>query len=107
MNDLVPIEINLNVDPAEIDESFLVTFGGLTKLLLKYMFNGTSAPAKIRGTPLQVSAFTNALGREKRYMDAYLKHGLNDERTLSNRAKLNSAVSKFERETGLRWPYTS
>ena len=107
MSDLVPIEINLNVDPKEIDESWLVTFGGLTKLLLKYMFGGRAAPAKIRGTSLQVSAFTNALGREKRYMDAYLKHGLNDERTLSSRSKLNSAVSKFERETGLRWPYTS
>tara|TARA_Y100000310_G_scaffold267440_1_gene279439 strand:+ start:177 stop:500 length:324 start_codon:yes stop_codon:yes gene_type:complete len=107
MSDLVPIEINLNVDPKEIDESFLVMFGGLTKLLLKYMFGGKAAPAKIRGTPYQVSAFASALGGEKRYMDAYLKYGLNDERTLSNRSKLNSAVSKFERETGLRWPYTS
>mgnify|MGYP003153845230 CR=1 FL=1 len=107
MNDLVPIEIDLNVDPSKIDESFLVTFAGLTKMLLKYMFGGSPAPAKIRGTPAQVSAFTGALGREKNYMDAFLKYGLNDERTLSNRGRLNSAVSKFERSTGLRWPYTS
>ena len=107
MKDLVPIQIDLNVDPARVDESFLVTFGFLTKTLLKYMFGGFSAPAKIRGTPMQVASFTDALGKEKRYMDSFLKHGLNDERTLRSRSRLMSAVSSFERETGLRWPYSS
>ena len=107
MSDLTPIEIDLTVDPNKIDESWLVTFGTLTKQLLKYMFGGTSAPAKIRGTPGQVSSFTDALGKEKRYMDSFLRHGLNDERTLRSRSRLLKAVSSFERETGLRWPYTS
>lgn len=107
MDDLTPIEIDLTVDPNKIDESWLVTFGFLTKTLLKYMFDGSSAPAKIRGTSSQIASFTDALGKEKRYMDAFLKHGLNDERTLYNRSKLNTAVSRFERDTGLRWPYTS
>ena len=107
MDDLVPIEIDLNVDPAQLDESWLVTFGYLTKTLLKYMFGGGSAPANIRGTSSQIEAFANALGREKRYMDSFLRHGINDERTLYNRSRLNQSVAAFERETGLRWPYTS
>ena len=107
MDDLTSIEIDLTVDPQKVDESWLITFGGLTKRLLKYMFQGSAVPTTIRGTTTQVSAFTDALGREKRYMDAFLEHGLDDQRTLSSRARLNSAVSKFERKTGLRWPYSS
>jgi hypothetical protein len=107
MEDLVPIEINLNVDPQQVDESFLVTFGFLTKTLLKYMFGGHTAPAKIRGTSSQIGAFTDALGKEKRYMDSFLKYGLNDAHTLRSRSRLMRAVSDFERETGLRWPYSS
>jgi hypothetical protein len=107
MEELVPIEIDLNVDPDHIDESFLRTFGFLTNTLLKHMFAGHSAPAKIRGTPGQVASFTDALGKEKRYMNSFLKHGLNDERTLRSRSRLMQAVSAFERETGLRWPYSS
>ena len=46
MEDLVPIEINLNVDPQQVDESFLVTFGFLTKTLLnniKWCFSFSKA----------------------------------------------------------------
>ena len=107
MEDLVPIEINLNVDPQQVDESFLRTFGFLTNTLLKHMFAGHSAPAKIRGTPGQLSAFADALGKEKRYMDSFRRHGRTDEITLSDRSSLMRAVASFERETGLRWPYSS
>jgi hypothetical protein len=107
MSDLVPIIIDLNVDKNKIDESWLKMFGGWTKLLLKYMFGGMSPKAKIRGTPPQISSFMDALGGEKRYMDSFLRHGLDDERTLSSRARLGTAVSRFERETGLRWPFTN
>ena len=107
MKDLVSFEIDLTTDPDLIDESWLVTFGTMTKMLLKYMFGGAAAPVKIRGTSSQISAFTDALGREKRYMDSFIKHGLSDERTLRSRSTLMKAVSRFERETGLRWPYSN
>ena len=38
-------------------------------------------------------------------MDSYIKHGLGDERTLSDRHRLMRAIENFERETGLRWPF--
>jgi len=107
MEDLAPIEIDLTVDPAKIDESWLRTFGFLTQSLLKHMFGGHTVPAKIRGTSGQIASFTDALGKEKRYMDSFLKFGLNNPNTLDDRRRLMQAVSSFERETGLRWPYSS
>jgi hypothetical protein len=62
---------------------------------------------KISGTPGQVSAFTEALSGEKDYMLAYMEHGLNDPKTLSTRHSLNRAVEEFEKQTGIRWPFTS
>lgn len=53
----------------------------------------------------QIMAFMTALQREKRYMDSFLKHGLNDAQTMASRYQLQDAVTKFEFETGLRWPF--
>ena len=105
MQELVPIEINLNA-ANKLDESFLVTFARLAKGLLKGLFTDAPTPVKIKGTASQVSAFTRAIEKEKKYMDAYIKYGLNDQRTLSTRHLLNRAVESFEKETGMRWPFT-
>tara|TARA_R110000824_G_scaffold104743_1_gene248421 strand:- start:716 stop:1039 length:324 start_codon:yes stop_codon:yes gene_type:complete len=107
MEDLAPIEINLNVSSKELNESFLKTFGFLTKKLLRYIFGDVSIPVNIKGTPAQVTSFANALSNEKRYMDSYLQNGLNDPRTHASRQGLNRAVSSFERETGIKWPFKS
>ena len=58
----------------------------------------------ITGTRSQVNSFTRAVGGEKKYMKAVEKFGLNDPRTYASKAKLNSAVRNFERETGMKWP---
>ena len=121
--EILPIKINLNIKKEKkLDESFLSTFGSLTKWLLGYIFGDAAilvkvkeglegddnAPrVKISGTPGQVNAFTEALGSEKEYMLAYMEHGLNDPKTLSSRHSLNRAVEEFEKETGIRWPFTS
>ena len=121
--EILPIKINLNIKKEnKLDESFLSTFGSLTKWLLGYIFgdaavpvkvkeglegNGNAPRVKISGTPGQVNAFTEALGSEKEYMLAYMEHGLNDPKTLSSRHSLNRAVEEFEKETGIRWPFTS
>jgi hypothetical protein len=110
MKDLAPIEINLNVSQEVLTESWLGSFGELTKVLLKYTF-GTSflkeaeAPVKIKGTPRQVETFTNALNKEGKYMQAYLEHGLSDPKTHEKRHSLYRAVERFEKETGIKWPF--
>ena len=69
------------------------------------MLMGFDIPYKLSGTRSQIDSFMSSLHGEKKYMDSYLKHGLNDQRTLSSRHDLMSSVKKFEFETGLRWPF--
>jgi hypothetical protein len=101
--ELVPLDINLN--PETMDESYLSALGAQVELLLKHMFGFSMTPAKIRGTRSQVSSFARALGNERRYLTSFERHGLGDPRTMADRHKLERAVTAFERETGIKWPF--
>ena len=106
---------NVVIDFAELrdnqlNESFLAAFGNWVKLILnrtfgqgKGSFLGPSV--KVRGTRAEVSAFAKALGGEKKYIEAVRKHGLDDPKVTSNKAKLNKAVKAFEKTTGIKWPF--
>jgi len=85
---------------------FLRMFGWAVEKILGHMFGGSGAiPVQVRGNPSQVNAFANTLANEKRYMDSWRQFGLDDPRTYRNKANLDSAVGKFERLTGLDWPF--
>jgi hypothetical protein len=108
--DLQPAVINLNAHKEEtINESWLAMFGGAIEMLLKQMFGGGGNPFSssysVRGTPTQIAAFGDALGKEKKYMESFLKYGLNDPRSFSSKAELSKAVTNFERETSIKWPF--
>jgi hypothetical protein len=126
-DELQPVVVNLNVNNEEsMNESFIQAFGDIVKSFVGYMFKDappvvgpslsqrarmeeaegvSDAPqAKIVGTPTQISAFGNALSKEKKYMETFLKHGLNDPRSFATHAELNKAVANFEKETGIKWP---
>lgn len=50
-NDLVPIEIDLNIQKeGAINESFLAMFGGAIETIMAGMFGGGSIPVNVRGT---------------------------------------------------------
>ena len=102
---LAPIEFDLGVaHRGELNESILRRFGTVVKFLLGRMFGNSTRPIRIRGTRREVDAFQQALGKEKKYMDAYLRYGLDNPQTLSNRHNLEAAIRSFERDTGLKWP---
>jgi hypothetical protein len=104
-DDIVPIHIDLN-SPNKLTESWLFAFGSMIKLVLKQMFGqDVFLPVSITGTSDQIESFARALAGEKRYFESYVKHGLNDPRTHEDRYKLEVAVNKFERDTGIKWPY--
>jgi hypothetical protein len=108
--ELIPTVVNLNiVKEGKLNESFLTMFGGAIETLLTHMFGHTdvTAPmgAVVRGTPSQVAAFGDTLSQEKKYMQTFLKHGLNDPRSFRSRHELESAVANFENETGIKWPF--
>lgn len=96
--------IEINVSPETIDESFLAMFGGAVKSILRGMFGKGMPNVKIKGKKSDVKSFADTLNSEKKYMDTYIKYGLDSPRTYRNKGKLQRAVSKFERKTGLKWP---
>lgn len=92
-----------------INESFLTMFGGAVKMMLKRMFGGGNRfvdNVKVRGKESEVESFVNALKKEKDYMKAFHKYGLDDPRSLKQKGELEKAVKDFESETGISWPFT-
>lgn len=103
--DLVPLKINLEQE--NLTESFLEMFGSTVKLILGRMFgsDGAFPPGTVTGTPSQISSFEKALVANKRYIDSYINHGLNNASTYRCKYQLQSAVNSFQRETGIQWPF--
>jgi|TARA_R100000808_G_C2154831_1_gene166245 hypothetical protein len=100
------ITIDLNDKPLLLSESGYSKFAGDMKMLLWQLIDGgVPIPINLLGTQDQIKTFTHALSREKKYLDAYMKHGLGDSRTMNSRYSLESAVKAFELETGLKWPF--
>ena len=83
----------------------LQQMGSAIKMIMRQMFGGSSVPVTVRGSRGDVKSFARTIGREKRYMDAYSKFGLNDPRTYKSKFKLNKSVRDFERKTKLKWPF--
>jgi hypothetical protein len=104
--ELQPIVINLDeMKQNKLNESFLVMFGTAIKAILSRMFGGPSIPVSVKGSKSDIAAFAAALAGERAYMQSFLNNGLDNPNTYRNKWKLDSAVAKFERKTGLKWPF--
>ena len=104
-NDLVPLVVDLNeLKSNKLNEVFLRIFGEYIKKILGRTFGGPEIPVTVRGKRSDVAALAQLLAQERRYMESYLKYGLDDKRTYQNKWKLDDSVSKFERDTGIKWP---
>ena len=102
---LVPLVVDLNeLKSNKLNEIFLRMFGEFVKKILGRTFGGPEIPVTVRGKRSDVEALAQVLGRERKYMDSYIKYGLDDKRTYQNKWKLEDSVSKFERDTGIKWP---
>ena len=103
---LSPIHIDFTKSN-KLNESFLLMFGTAIKMILQRMFGQDVylPDISVTGSPQQMKSFTTALASEKRYFDSYVRFGLNDPRTYKDRSKLQSSISQFERDTGIKWPF--
>lgn len=105
-NEISPLEIDLGAGKrGEVNEIFLQSFGWIVKSILRSMFGGSSIPVNIKGSREEISSFAKTLGREKKYMKAVAKYGLNDPRIYKDKYKLRKAVANFERTTGIKYPF--
>lgn len=89
----------------QLDESFLRQFGWLIQKVLERMFGSSNVPVKIKGSKEQIRALSRALASEKDYMVKFRDLGLDNPQTFRSKAKLGTAVDKFERATGIKWPF--
>lgn len=104
-NNLSPIHIDFETN--QINESFLLMFGTVVKMILRRMFGQDVylPEISVSGSPQQMESFARALAGEKRYFESYIKHGLNDPQTYRDKYKLDAAVNQFTRDTGIQWPF--
>jgi hypothetical protein len=105
--EIAPIVIDLNAaKDGKLDEFFpIAMMGAGIKELLKAMFGGSALPVSVKGSRDDIKAFARTLGKEKKYIGAYRKYGLNDPRTFKNKFKLNKSIKDFKKKTGLKWPF--
>ncbi|MBT7817563.1 MAG: hypothetical protein HN566_12580 [Polaribacter sp.] len=102
------IHLKLNhKNGALLKEDAYTDFAVDVNWIMRSLYSGPAVNAKIQlgGSPDQIMAFFNALQGEKRYMDAYLKNGLDSAGTMTSKHDLDRSIRDFEFETGLKWPF--
>jgi hypothetical protein len=99
------IIIDLTADPT-INEDFSASQGAKFLLALQSMFGYVpNADIYVKGGMNAITAFSNAMQGEKRYIDAVNRYGLSNPKILSDKYKLRDAIERFERETKISWPF--
>lgn len=88
----------------ELNENILHVFAAWIQYLLAKMFKGRRIPVRVRGNKIEIERFVDALVNEKRYMDFIKKYGLDDPMTYKQKARLDVAIKRFEREAKINWP---
>ncbi len=99
-------------------EDYLRAIGAWSKWLLNRMFPGGDIGIKlkeeeneakadfvIRGKYRDIKAYAQALGRERDYIVASAEYGEEHPITVKAKAELDQASNKFERLTGIVWPF--
>jgi len=106
VSDIVRDPINLNnLDKVLTERAYSKFAGQVRSTLLDLYYAGFNIPLRLMGSTSQINSFMKALSSEKRYMDSYIKNGLNDPKTMNSKYTLERSVKSFEKETGLRWPF--
>jgi len=94
------------IDLSLMNESFMTAFSTKIRFILRALMTGTYFPrVSVRGSSLQLDRFARTLSAEKNYVTAFNQYGLNNPATYKSRYKLDSAVKRFEKDTGLVWPF--
>lgn len=88
----------------QLNENILNVFAAWIQYLLSKMYKGRRIPVRVRGNRIEVERFTDALVNEKRYMDYIKKYGLDNPMTYKQKATLDVAIRRFEKEAKINWP---
>jgi len=106
--DLVPTVIDFSEarnEDGNLNESWWLTFGAILRWVMPSLYKGGTIPLSVRGTSSEIGSFANALAKERRYLESWRDLGLDNPMTYKNKSMLDNAVGRFERTTGLKWPF--
>ena len=96
--------LDLSEFKGKLNENILHVFAAWIEYLLSKMFKGRRIPVRVRGNKIEIERFVDALVNEKRYMDFIKECGLDDPMTYKQKARLDVAIKRFEREAKINWP---
>ncbi len=100
------IELNLNFSKKELlNEVWLPQLSRAIRVILNKLFGGVEVPVKVTGNKLQIITFAKAIAREKSYIIAAAKYGLDHPKTYKNKYLLQKAIANFERAAEIKWPF--
>lgn len=103
-NKAIVIDLGMKRKGMEVNESTYRQMGASVEYMMNQMFGGSgSIPVKIKGTSGEIAAFAEVMRKEKKYMKMAKDLGLDNPMTYKTKYELNSAISEFERKTGLDW----
>lgn len=112
-----------SIDFRLVNESLQRMIGNMTKEIIKAMYGvdfrfdvdlatlsqvmkeENTQEFSIRGKPEQVRSYVKATARTKFYLDAIMDLGKEHPMTAKRKTELDQAVSEFESETGITWPF--
>lgn len=107
-NEMKPIRIHLDQKECLMENFNVTDIANAIRLVGTALSGmGPMPNLSISGTSSQISSFVELVAREKRLYDAYVRHGLSDPRTHQNQVQLQYAAMQFERETGIKYPFST
>ena len=105
--EMVPIEIDLSVvnNGGVMEAVDYRRFSSSVRRVLDSIFGGAFAPVKVKGSKQEIESFAKVVARDKQYIRMVAKYGLDDPRVYKDKFKLRKAIAKFERTTGIKYPF--
>jgi len=98
-------EETIVIDLSLLKEGLMTALSSKIERLMNVLLTGAYFPVNVRGTPRQIDRFLSALAAEKKYITSFNQYGLNNPATYRSRHQLEKVVKKFEKDTGLVWPF--
>jgi hypothetical protein len=94
------------IDFTSLNEALsMVQLSAQFERLMNVLMTGTYYPVQIKGSSTQIDRFVRAISAEQDYAVAFNKYGLNNPATYRSKYNLEGAVGRFEKDTGLIWPF--
>ena len=90
-----------------LEENAYTQMGAQLGYALKQILVGVEPFLDVRGTTGEIAALSAALGMEKRHLEDIIKYGANSPQARRSLGTTNQAASRFQKVTGIPWPFSS